>query len=69
MADRATRPIEVQLAGTVIGKKSLHMAGGCQLHRLGVTCGAAIRRVDLRVADQAVGHLGEVRVSDFLAFL
>ena len=31
--------------------------------------GAAIRRVDLRVADQAVRHLGEVRVSDFLAFL
>lgn len=61
MTNGAGRLIEVQLAGAVVREEPLVMARRLKDHRLGVASGATVGRVDLSVADQAIGHLRQRR--------
>lgn len=62
VARGAGRFVRHHFRRAVVREEVFHMVGGLQNHRLRVASSATIGRVDLVVADQAVGHLGQVVV-------
>ena len=68
VANCTSRFVEVQLAGTVGIREMFDMAGGLERCVLRVTVLATERRIDLSVADQAVGHLRQCRAGHLVGF-
>ena len=62
VAYRASRLVQGLLPARVSIQKTGRVAGGRQLGSLSVTKLAAIRRIDLVVAHQAIGHLWQPAV-------
>ena len=62
VAYRAAGLVETQLAARVRVQKIGRMAGRFQVGALGVAEFATVRRIDLAVAHQAIGHLRHVGV-------
>jgi hypothetical protein len=68
MAHGARRLVELKFAGTVQIGEMLGVAGRPQGSVFGVTILATERHLDLGMADEAIGHLREVRMSHLVRF-
>ena len=69
MTHRTRAFIQVQLAGGMVVQKMGGVVGGLEGGGFGVTIRATEGRIDLGVADQAIGHLWKGSASDGVGFL
>lgn len=60
--------IQIQFARTVVREEALDVTRRGKLHCLRVAGGAGIGRIDLGMANEAVGHLGQIGVCNHFRF-